>query len=262
MNSAVERAIKFIWEHYGEQLSLGDIAHSALLSPFHFSRTFKEETGVSPGRFLSAVRIYQAKRMLLNTAMSVTDIAFSVGFNSLGSFTNHFTDSVSVSPGRFRRISANGGFEPPGSSPDSSPLRGTVAGTVTLPAGYASASVYVGIFNTAIVQRLPSSASVVEIAVPDEPSTYRLVDVPEGTWFLHAVAVAETAEPEPWTTRALLVACHADIKVISGTGTHVTMALRPRRPTDLPILLALPDLESTEPVATPAMAEYDIVQPW
>src|SRR5712671_1010922 len=111
MNSAVERAIKCIWERYDEPLSLADIACSAILSRFHFSRIFKDATGVSPGRFLSAVRIYQAKRMLLNTRMNVTDISFAVGYNSLGSFTNHFTASVGVSPGRFRRASGNVAFE-------------------------------------------------------------------------------------------------------------------------------------------------------
>ena len=105
MNSPVEHAISYIWQRYSEPLSLSDIAASAILSRFHFSRVFKEATGVSPGRFLSAVRIYHAKRMLVTTSMNVTDISFAVGFNSLGSFTNHFTDSVGIAPGRFRRIS-------------------------------------------------------------------------------------------------------------------------------------------------------------
>ena len=109
MDSAVERAIKCIWERYNEPLSLADLARSAILSRFHFSRIFKDATGVSPGRFLSAVRIYQAKRMLLNTPLKVTDVSFAVGYNSLGSFTNHFTDSVGISPGRFRRASRGRG---------------------------------------------------------------------------------------------------------------------------------------------------------
>src|SRR5579872_6362762 len=101
MNSAHERAIRFIYEKYSEPLSLADIANSAIVSRFHFCRTFKDAIGVTPGRYLSAIRIYQAKRMLLNTRMNVTDIAFAVGFNSLGSFSNHFTDSVGLAPGRF-----------------------------------------------------------------------------------------------------------------------------------------------------------------
>src|SRR5205823_7610741 len=113
MNSAIERAIHCIWNRYSEPLSLNDIAQSAILSRFHFSRLFKDATGVSPGRYLSAVRIYQAKRMLATTPMKVTEISFAVGFDSLGSFTNHFTESVGISPSRFRRMARDHGFEPP-----------------------------------------------------------------------------------------------------------------------------------------------------
>ena len=74
MNSAVQRAIRFIRENYSEPLSLDDIAGSAIMSRFHFCRIFAGATGVTPGRFLSAIRIYEAKRMLLNTAMNVTDV--------------------------------------------------------------------------------------------------------------------------------------------------------------------------------------------
>src|SRR5260370_25836049 len=102
MFSPVESAIAHIWESYGESLSLSDIAKSAILSRFHFYRVFREATGVSPGRFLSAVRIYQAKRLLVSTSLIVTDISLAVGYNSLGSFTNRFTHSSEASPPRFR----------------------------------------------------------------------------------------------------------------------------------------------------------------
>src|SRR5580693_9009513 len=156
MNSAHERAIRFIYEKYSEPLSLADIANSAIISRFHFCRTFKDAIGVTPGRYLSAIRIYQAKRMLLNTPMNVTDIAFAVGYNSLGSFSNHFTDSVGISPGRFRRISQGGGLRPPGSR---QPSRGwTVTGTIQPCVGYSGAHVYLAAFDTPIVQRQPASA--------------------------------------------------------------------------------------------------------
>lgn len=56
------------------------------------------------------MRIFQAKRLLLTTSLKVTDVSFSVGYNSLGSFTNQFTGSVGVSPGKFRLMSRRGGF--------------------------------------------------------------------------------------------------------------------------------------------------------
>jgi AraC family transcriptional regulator len=105
MNSAVDRAVNCIWERYGDPLSLADMARSAMLSRFHFARVFEKQTGVSPGRFLAAVRIYQAKRLLLLSSMSVAGVSSAVGYGSLGSFTSHFTDSVGISPDRFRHAS-------------------------------------------------------------------------------------------------------------------------------------------------------------
>jgi transcriptional regulator GlxA family with amidase domain len=104
--SAVEQAIKYMRERYSEPLSLTDIARSATLSRSHFLRVFKEDTGVTPGQFLTAVRIHEAKRMVLATSMSVSDVSLAVGYSSLGSFTNRFTAVAGVSPGRFRCIAS------------------------------------------------------------------------------------------------------------------------------------------------------------
>jgi AraC family transcriptional regulator len=256
MNDSVERAIKCIWDRYSEPLTLCDIAQSAILSKFHFCRVFTAATGVSPVRFLSAVRIYQAKRLLVTTSMHVTDIAFAVGYNSLGSFCNHFADSVGIAPGRFRRYSRNGGFEPPGPPPAPSPNRGSVTGTISLPEDHATARVYVGAFTTPIVERRPASAAIVDINTPDKPHPYRLEGLPAGSWFIHAVGVADSADPEPWTRRALVIGGRAGVPVRPGTGTRAVMALRPRRPTDLPILLALPYLERhlSDPAVVPVPA--------
>ena len=148
MNSAVDRAVNCIWERYSDQLSLADMARSAMLSRFHFARVFEKQTGVSPGRFLAAVRIYQAKRLLLLSSMSVAGVSSAVGYSSLGSFTSHFTDSVGISPSRFRHASHHDRVSACGMLPDSPVPEGAAMGTVRLPEGYAVARVYVGIFDT------------------------------------------------------------------------------------------------------------------
>lgn len=255
MNSAVERAIKFMCERYSEPLSLSDVADSAILSRFHFCRTFRDVTGVTPGRFLSAIRIYQAKRMLLNTRMNVTDIAFAVGYNSLGSFSNHFTDSVGISPGRFRRISQNGGIKSQWSRWESPPPSWTVTGTILFPKGYGGARAYVAAFDTPIVQRKPASAVIVDVPATAEPIPFELRDVPKGRWFFRTVAVADNADPEPWTRRTLLVGGSGAVSVATSMNLSTEMKLRPRRPTDLPILLALPDLEPEDQGDWPGSAE-------
>jgi AraC family transcriptional regulator len=242
MNRAVECAIARMWESYSEPLSLADIAKSAILSRFHFSRVFREATGVSPGRFLSAVRIYQAKRMLASTPLSVTEISLAVGYNSLGSFTNRFTESVGLSPTRFRRMWRSGMRAVPAPTPGPSALHGTVTGSVCLPAGYARARVYLGAFKTPIVQCQPLSSAVIE-SMRDRASAFRLANVPPGEWFISAVAVADSADLEPWTSRTLLVGGQNSVTVTAGAVSKSDVMLRPRCATDLPILFAVPDLE-------------------
>jgi len=245
MDSAVDRAVNCIWQRYCDPLSLADIAGSAMLSRFHFARVFKQQTGVSPGQFLAAVRIYQAKRMLIVSPMSVAGVSCAVGYGSLGSFTTHFTDSVGISPGRFRRTGQQAALSGVGLPPDSPP-EGAVTGTVRLPEGYARARVYIGMFDSPIVQRRPQAAAWLDVT-SQRTHEYWLPKVPEGKWFLHALAVADTDEPEPWTRRHLLVGGGGQVRSTLGG-----IALRPRRLTDLPVLLALPELEAEWEGLTPA----------
>jgi AraC family transcriptional regulator len=246
VNSAVNNAIARIWEDYSEPLSLDEIAKSAILSRFHFSRVFRAATRVSPGRYLSAVRIYQAKRLLATTSLSVTDISLAVGYNSLGSFTNHFTDSVGASPSRFRRMCAEGIRVTP--KPASRPASGgsAVTGTVSLPPGYVTAAVYIGAFETPIIQRRPASWTVVE-AKAGTKTRFCLPEVSSGQWFIRAVATADSADPEPWTRRTLLLGDVDPVTVTDRSTSMVGIALRPRRMTDLPVLYAIPDLEAQRP---------------
>lgn len=242
MDNAVDMAIECIWERYGEPLTLTEIADSALLSRFYFTRLFRSATGITPGRFLAAIRIHQAKRLLLSTSMSIADVSLAVGYNSLGSFTNQFTASVGISPGRFRRVSRSGGFDWPVTRPTSGTGCGAIGGTISLPDGHGNARVYLGAFATAIVQHPPAAA--VTIDVPSgRPSCYYLPDVPRGSWFLHAVAVADGLGPDPWASRTSLVGRRDGVVVDADGVTSTAVRLRREKLADPPVLLALPDLE-------------------
>lgn len=246
MQSAVERAIISMWENYKEPLSLDDIACSAILSRFHFSRVFRGTTGVPPGRFLSAIRIYEAKRLLVTTSLSVTHISFEVGYNSLGTFTRRFTESVGVSPARFRRMAEMGVYELPGVLRGCSQRPGSMAGCVRLPCGGGHGRLYVATFDTPIAQGQPSSCDSIDFTSADDRALYRLPAVPEGEWYLQAVAImTETRWPEPLARRSLLVGGAGPVKVVSEEAIEADMELRARRLTDLPILLALPEIDST-----------------
>ncbi|WP_165845537.1 helix-turn-helix domain-containing protein [Streptacidiphilus pinicola] len=228
---SIERAIEHIWERYSEPVSLDELSKSALLSRFHFARTFREITGVTPGRFLSAVRIHQAKRMLVDTPRTITDISSAVGYQSLGSFTNYFTQSVGMPPSQFRHLAEGTavGLHP---SENCSGLR-----------------VYVGVFPTPILQSPPIAAKIIDAAY-GHPFDCVLPDVPPGTWFVHAVASTRATGPDRRTDQPLFVDRRDAVTVGAPRDLRVSLRLRPRRPTDPPVLLALPDLRPL-PTARP-----------
>jgi AraC family transcriptional regulator len=249
MDNAVEKAIECIWERYSEPLTLTEIAESALLSRFYFARMFRDATGITPGRFLAAIRIHQAKRLLLSTSMSIADISFAVGYNSLGSFTNYFTTSVGVSPGRFRRLARTGQFGLPSTQPNPRAGFGAVGGTISLPEGHGNARVYLGAFRTAIVQHPPAAAVMVDVP-HGRPCCYYLPDVPAGSWFVHAVAVADGVGPDPWAFRTSLVGRRDSVGVAADSVTSAAVRLRRGQLADPPVLLALPDLEPLPALVT------------
>lgn len=96
-------AIARIENRAHEDLDLGGLAQSAGLSPFHFLRVFKRETGVTPYRFIVQTRIRNAIEFLRDTAEPVTDIAFDVGFGDLSNFINAFRREVGCSPREYRK---------------------------------------------------------------------------------------------------------------------------------------------------------------
>jgi AraC-like DNA-binding protein len=87
---------------YFEPLGLEDLARAAGLSRAHFSREFRRAFGASPHGYLLTRRLERAAALLRGTDRSVTDICFSVGLSSLGSFTTSFTRTFGVSPTAYR----------------------------------------------------------------------------------------------------------------------------------------------------------------
>ncbi|WP_157740292.1 helix-turn-helix domain-containing protein [Micromonospora auratinigra] len=84
-------------------LPLAELARTALFSPFHFHRVFRTVTGETPARFVAALRMAQARRLLLHSRLTVGAISGRVGYTSVGSFTTQFTRLVGVPPEQFRR---------------------------------------------------------------------------------------------------------------------------------------------------------------
>src|SRR6201992_3306867 len=88
---------------YAEPLGVGDMAAAAGLSRAHFSREFRRAVGESPHGYLLTRRLGPAAALLRTTDHSVTEICFSVGLASLGSFTTSFKRIYGVTPTAYRR---------------------------------------------------------------------------------------------------------------------------------------------------------------
>jgi AraC-like DNA-binding protein len=87
---------------YFEPLGVDDLAHAAGLSRAHFSREFRRAFGESPHAYLLTRRLERAAALLRTTDRSVVDICFSVGLQSVGSFTSSFTHTFGASPTAYR----------------------------------------------------------------------------------------------------------------------------------------------------------------
>jgi AraC-like DNA-binding protein len=97
------RARDAIDRDYAQPLDIPALARVALVSEAHFVRTFRATFGETPHRYLQRRRVERAMALLRNTARSVTDICWAVGFSSLGTFSRTFSDIVGRSPSAFRR---------------------------------------------------------------------------------------------------------------------------------------------------------------
>jgi AraC family transcriptional regulator len=98
----LKTALEFINGHLDEDLSLSDIACEVGLSPFHFARGLKKETGLAPHQYLIEQRIKRAKELLTGTKLPIVEIAFQVGYNTQSHFTSVFRRHTGATPKSFR----------------------------------------------------------------------------------------------------------------------------------------------------------------
>jgi len=99
---AIERVQRLIETHYGERLDIGALCDVAHLSRFHFIRAFRTRLRETPHQYLIRRRIDRARELLATSEISITDICFEVGFESLGSFSSLFHRVVGWPPSVYR----------------------------------------------------------------------------------------------------------------------------------------------------------------
>ncbi len=242
IHRAVERAIVTMQDNVGEPLTVDDLARSAMFSKFHFTRIFRQVTGISPRRFLSALRLQQAKQLLVSTSQTVADISNIVGYNSVGTFSSRFARSVGLSPTVYRR---HEGFAPQvldaWQEEHGPPARATLHGHIHADSHGVPGIIFVGLFPGRIPEGRP-----VRCAVLSRPGRYQLDNVPMGSWYLLAQSIEPDLEYAYELSDAgrtvMHVGTRGPINVFEDTGTRtVDLRLKPPCAVDPPVLLALLD---------------------
>ena len=245
---AVERVITDARERLCERISLRDMSRVAYISPFHFNRVFHEITGLPPAKFIAAMRLDQAKQLLLNTNLSITDICYDVGYNSLSTFTRRFTERVGLGPREFRYLSER---ITPASVESLCAHYAELTGRVMLRAsveGFLNLSkpgggpIFVGLFPAHIPQSRPVGGALLT-----SPGAFHIGPVPDGTYHLLAAALPPLAD-----TLGYLLPNTSNLSVGAGTGPVIVrhgransrsnISLRPMVLTDPPLLVSLPFL--------------------
>lgn len=98
----LKRVRDYIETHLDDRLTLTDLAEVACLSPYHFSRSFKQAVGVGPQRYVMQRRIDRAKTLMRRTKQPLAMIAQEAGFSDQSHLTSIFRRETGVTPGRYR----------------------------------------------------------------------------------------------------------------------------------------------------------------
>ncbi|WP_156922195.1 helix-turn-helix domain-containing protein [Cohnella thermotolerans] len=102
LSSVSEKVKAYIEENFRLELTLSDLAEIVHVSSYHLAHVFKEEVGVSPIQYLIRCRIEEAKKLLLQTDLSVADISAEVGYPNANYFNILFKKVTGANPGKFR----------------------------------------------------------------------------------------------------------------------------------------------------------------
>lgn len=271
MQTAVKQAILSMRERYYDPITLREIASEVFVSPFHFSRIFTRETGVTPGRYLTSIRLFEAKRLLLTTSLTVSDIVCSVGYSSVGTFTTRFTQAVGMTPTQYRDpevgellVAVAPDFHQFPSLLDlrragkacagvQAAMGGAIDASLLVPSDAPPLNILVGAFSSRIPQCGPTAFSGTSNA---KSTPLTLNNVPAGDWTLIAVAepVGGSAEPGDVYFGTL----HEQVTVAAGHVVPVTMRLRKVAPTDPPIAITLASGATTYEAQRRAVVESDL----
>lgn len=105
-NKVIEQAVAYIRENFTSDISLSSLAKKFSVSPEHFSRMFKKETGLGFSKYLNSLRLQYAEQLLKSTKLhNVTQVAEICGFEDSNYFSKKFKDVYGISPKKLQRKS-------------------------------------------------------------------------------------------------------------------------------------------------------------
>ena len=100
--SLAESVRVYLQENYDKQVDFSALAESLAVSAPYLSKLFHEQTGISPMRYLTDLRMRQAKKFLADSSLTVREIAVRVGYPDPFHFSRSFKNAVGISPAQFR----------------------------------------------------------------------------------------------------------------------------------------------------------------
>lgn len=102
-NQKILEIINYIDQYYNENITLTQIAKQFHWSYGYLCKYFKEHVGISVKEYIDNIKVTHAKRDLINTDLTITDIAYLHGFPNLQSFTHIFKKKHHLTPGEYRK---------------------------------------------------------------------------------------------------------------------------------------------------------------
>lgn len=246
----IDGVIAWIHDSLYDPLPLARLAKLAGYSPYHFTRIFKERTGLTPMYYVSSLRLQKAKHLLLRTNLNVRDIGLEIGQQSLGTFTTRFTERVGVTPTEFRNSARRadldlrslqrlGDWREPHVVRSCTCLEGNVRAEEPF-----EGVVLIGLFARPIPEGMPLYGTLV--ALPRD-GAYRIPNVKPGAYYVLATSVgwgtgaADMLLPQ----KTLRTRDRTPLVVGAAAELRRDVELYPPRLDDPPILISLPLLMQT-----------------
>jgi AraC-like DNA-binding protein len=242
---AVEAAVAKAAANLTCPVSIDEMASVACLSKYYFVRVFRQVTGLTPARFVTALRLREASRLLLLSDLSVVDVSTAVGYSSVATFTHQYRRYSGFSPRNLRKLASCGGPDKlanlfSGASPDLSHSDRPLRGKVTAPFDF-SGVIVIGLFPERLAGGLPTRCTACAGA-----GSFLLNAIPDGQHWVMATGLPADADVSSYLSPLpdSVLVDSAAIHVVTGAEAvaPVELELRPVRPSDPPVLSPLPAL--------------------